>query len=169
LKCSDPEIGYHSYDSYILVSTRSEGHLFKLKNGSKAQLRRIETGALNALVTSQPTLAFSNVYRRQNGTYVNSSLAVQVVPTGVHLLEWDSSVNGYKEQSKWDPRSLAQGNNDQRREIVAASVNASQIALALSGGNVVFLRIKNDAPLLELQLLVDQQQYTLQVLTLRLV
>ena len=134
--------------------------MFKLKNGNKAQLRRIETGVFNTLVTSQPTLAFSNVYRRQNGSYVNSALAVQVVPTGVHLLELDPSANGYKELSKWDPRSLAQGNNDQRREIVAASVNASQIALALSGGNIVFLRIKNDAPLLELQSSVDHHQYT---------
>ena len=74
---------------------------------------------------------------------MNSSLVVQVVPTSVHLLEWDSSVKVYVERAKWDPKTDARAEN--RHGIVVATTNCSQIALTLGNGIVVLLRLAENA------------------------
>lgn len=107
------------------------------------KFRRIEIGLIGALITNQPTLALSNLYRRSNGQYVNASLVVQVVPTGVYLFEWDPSLGGHIERDKW---CLPQGDDI---EIVSASINSSQVSLASSRGDIVLLRIENNATKLE--------------------
>ena len=123
-------------------------HLLHIQNGSAI---RFNSGMLNALITDQPTLAFSNVYKRQDRSYVNSSLVVQVIPTSVHLLEWDSFLKGYVERAKWDP-APTDGRAERRPEIVLATSNCSQIALTLGAGRVVLLRLVENATAIEQQL-----------------
>jgi DNA damage-binding protein 1 len=125
--------------------------LYQIDPDDAAKLKRVESGLLGGLIIDQPTLAFSNVYRRSNSQYVNSALVVQVVPTGVHLLEWDSSLGGHTERDKWDPKCLLESDCTHHIEIVSASVNSSQISLASSRGNLVLLRIGNNTSKLEEQ------------------
>ena len=92
----------------------------------------------------KPTLAFSNFYKRQDGKYVDSSLIVQVVPSGAFLLEWDTTMGNYMERATWKVENTALY-GAKPLEIVAANVNGSQVALALSGGTRAVLCIQNNA------------------------
>ena len=137
------------YNSHILVSTVNESHLFRFGEGADAStLKRMETTHVGGLITDQPTLAFSNFYRRQGKEYVNSSLVVQIVPTGAYLFEWDSIMNTYVERMKWPAAPPA---IPAPVVVVAACVNASQVALALSGGIIVWLSIESNKANLELK------------------
>jgi len=127
-------------------------HLFQIDNDSVVRFKSTDS-VLTGLVTDQPTLAFSNVFRRQDRLYVNSSLVVQVVSTSVHLLEWDSSIKVYVERAKWDAKTDARVEN--RHGIVLATANCSQIALTLGGGNVVLLHISENNALINRQSLVS--------------
>ena len=107
------------------------------------KFNRLDVGVMSGLISNQPTLAFSNFYQRQNGAYVNSSLVVQVVPSGAFLLEWDPLLNIYVERASWEVKN-AEPSHNKPLEIVAASVNGSQVALALGVGNIVVLCIENN-------------------------
>ncbi|KAF9561348.1 hypothetical protein CPC08DRAFT_689138 [Agrocybe pediades] len=127
------------YDTHMIVSMANETHLFEIDNvNGKTTLKRIGASALGGLVTSQRTLIFAPFSLRDHGGYKPSSLVVQVVATGVHLLEWDPTMLTYVERASWDVKTVLQAHN-RPTEIAAASINFSQIALALSGGNVTLL------------------------------
>ncbi len=67
---------------------------------------------------------------------------VQVTPKSVNLLEYDATLKTFNRVGAgWTPE---QGSNKRPREIVAASVNASQFVVALSGGTVVLLNLGYD-------------------------
>lgn len=122
----------------------NETHIFQLIDSEGGvKFDRLDVGVMSGLISNQPTLAFSNFYQRQNGVYVNSSLVVQVVPNGAFLLEWDLLLNIYVERASWEVKNAPPSHN-KPLEIVAASVNGSQVALALSGGNIVVLCIENN-------------------------
>ena len=131
--------------NYLVVSTLNETHLFQINDqGVNTTFRRVESAPYNGFVTKKPTFAFSNFYKRQGGEYVDSSLVVQVVPNGVFLLEWDATMGNYMERAAWKVENTA--SYDARPpEIVAANVNGSQVALALSGGRRAVLCIQNNA------------------------
>jgi len=140
------------YNSLILVSTVNESHLFRFGEGADVSiLKRMETTHVGGLITDQPTLAFSNFYRRQGKEYVNSSLVVQIVATGAYLFEWDSIMNTYVERMKWNVPPAAPPAIPTQVVVVAACVNASQVALALSGGIIVWLSIESNRANLELK------------------
>jgi DNA damage-binding protein 1 len=87
-----------------------------------------------------PTLAFGNVARRVVGangksSYSNSRLVVQITPKGALLLEYDITMGAYMQRDRWEPRGT---------EVVAGSVNPSQMVLALDGGKLVALNIMED-------------------------
>ena len=131
--------------SHLVVSTVNETHLFQINDqGANTTLRRVEIAPFNGLVTTKPTLAFSNFYKRQDGKYVDSSLVVQVVPNGAFLLEWDATMGNYMERATWKVENTALY-DAKPLEIVAANVNGSQVALALSGGRPAVLCIQNNA------------------------
>ena len=131
--------------SHLVVSTLSETHLFQINDqGANTTFRPVERAPFNGLVTKKPTLAFSNFYKRQDGKYVDSSLVVQVVPSGAFLLEWDAAMGTYMERATWKVENTAIF-NAKPLEIVAANVNGSQVALALSGGTRALLCIQNNA------------------------
>jgi DNA damage-binding protein 1 len=131
--------------SHLVVSTLDETHLFHINDqGANTTFRRVESAPYSGLVTKKQTFAFSNFYKRQGGEYVDSSLVVQVVPHGVFLLEWDATMGNYMERAAWKVENTA--SYDARPfEIVAANVNGSQVALALSGGRRAVLCIQNNA------------------------
>ncbi|KIM43302.1 hypothetical protein M413DRAFT_444121 [Hebeloma cylindrosporum] len=135
-----------SFDTRILMSTVNETHIFQIVDSETGvKFKRLDVGPMSGLISNQSTLAFSNFLQRQNGAYVKSSpLVVQVVPTGAFLLDWDSPLNIYVERDSWDVKNAPQSHN-KPVEIVAASVNGSQVALALSGGNIIVLCIEYDA------------------------
>ncbi|KAF8908996.1 CPSF A subunit region-domain-containing protein [Gymnopilus junonius] len=134
-----------SNDSHILLSTINETHLFQLNEyGAGVTLRLAEAVSLGGLISNQPTLAFSNFCKRENGVYNSSYLFVQVVPTGAFLLEWDIYLESFVERASWEVRNTA-GPGSRPLEVVAASINPSQVALALSGGEIVLLCIENGA------------------------
>lgn len=144
-----------SQDSHILVSTLQNTSLFRIREvDGVPNLSYIEGDALAGLRVDTPTLAFANVARRVKvgnapATYDNSSLAIQVTARGVFLLEMDPIMGSYAEVNRWIPDG--QGTfGERRRDIIAASVNPSQVTVALHGGNLVVLSIaeKNELRLL---------------------
>jgi DNA damage-binding protein 1 len=134
-------------DSHMLVSTLNDTKLFRFE--SRSTISHIEPAA-NGFMTHLPTLAASNVSKRlpkkasqQSSTYANSSFVVQVTPKGTCLLEFDIGLDEYTRAGElWTPEQ--QGHGWQGRDIVAASVNASQFVLALSYGRVVVLNLTGD-------------------------
>lgn len=147
------------------MSTVNETHIFQvIDSETGVKFNRLDVGVMSGLRSDQPTLAFSNFFRRQDGDYVNSSLVVQVVPSGAFLLEWDSSLNTYVERASWEVKSAPPSHN-KPLEIVAASVNGSQAALALSGGNMIVLCIENGAAKFKELMLVSRRRSSVQFLT----
>lgn len=131
--------------SHLVVSTVNETRLFQINDqGANTTFQRVESAPYNGLVTKKPTLAFSNFYKRQDSKYVDSSLVVQVVPNGAFLLEWDATMGNYMERATWKVENTALY-DAKPLEIVAANVNGSQVALALSGGRRAVLCIQNNA------------------------
>ena len=135
-----------SEDSHILVSTLQSTSLFKINdvNGTLS-LSYVEGDALSGLRVDVPTLAFANVARRVKvgnapAKYENSSLVVQVTARGVFLLELDPVIGSHVEVNRWIPEG--QGTfGERQRDIVAASVNPSQVVIALHGGKLIVLSI----------------------------
>jgi DNA damage-binding protein 1 len=131
-----------STDSRILVSTLQSTHLFQINDaGGSASLYYVRGASTTGFVFNSPTLAFGNVARRvidANGksNYVNSPLVVQVTPWGAFLLEDDMMMGTYVQHARWEEQGI---------EVVAASVNPSQVILALNGGGLVALKIEDNA------------------------
>ncbi|KIL67911.1 hypothetical protein M378DRAFT_185481 [Amanita muscaria Koide BX008] len=129
--------------THLLVSTLQSTSFFRVGEANgKPVLTVVEGGSL-CLVT--PTLAFGNVVRRVKPSYPpnapskydeNSSLVVQVTPRGVYLLEMDLTIGSYTERSRW-----IQAEN---RDIVVASLNASQVVVGLHGGRLVVLNFNEN-------------------------
>lgn len=82
--------------------------------------------------------------------YIETSYVVQVTPKGAYLLEFDPSSASYELVSAWETKNLA--GNIGRKEIVTASINPSQVLLALDGGWMVALYINQSKA--ELQVFV---------------
>ncbi|KAF9463019.1 CPSF A subunit region-domain-containing protein [Collybia nuda] len=128
----------NSADTGILVSSLQTSHIFQLHDsGRNTTLSYTQEHPTKGLTTNQPTLAFGNVAQRVIGTdgkatYVNSQLVVQVTPKGALLLGYDEALGAYVRHAEWDLPG---------KEVVAASVNASQVLLALNGGLLVALSI----------------------------
>ncbi|KAJ3557088.1 hypothetical protein NM688_g1656 [Phlebia brevispora] len=129
------------YDSpthtHVLVSTLRESLLFKLDGRNTATQPDPESASF---VLSEPTLALANVRKRAviNGksTYADSPYIVQVTAHAVTLVEYDPALHTFhRTGNAWTPE---QHNSTWKgREIVAASLNPSQIVIGLSG-NVGF-------------------------------
>ncbi|PPR07110.1 hypothetical protein CVT24_010946 [Panaeolus cyanescens] len=126
-----------SNDKKVLLSTLSTTHLFTIEDGG-ARFRQAHPSSIGGLVTNEPTLAFSNVYRRVNGTYQNSSLVIQVIPTAALMLEWDTTVGTYIERDRWDVKKTSTG----ATEFVLADINDSQVVLATDGGTITVLCVE---------------------------
>ncbi|KAF9485871.1 hypothetical protein BDN70DRAFT_870784 [Pholiota conissans] len=130
-------------NTHLLVSTVTESYLFKINDsGNIITLQHEDTAPLGGFIADKPTLALSNIMAVQ-GTehtreYVNSRLIVQVVPTGVHLFEWNDTT--YVKLDSWKEKGTTLPGN-RPFEIVTASINSSQVALALNGGRIVLLCI----------------------------
>lgn len=101
------------------------------------------------MVTNERTLAFANVAKRsfenRNTKYKDSSYAVQVVPSGIHLLEYDSVQDTYNPAGQYLPVDVILSQEERSRakptEITAASINAGQIAVAFNKGVIEVLAI----------------------------
>jgi len=110
----------------------------------------LEDNAIEGLKMHEPTIAFSNVSQRVKGQdgkaqYVNSSLAVQVTASCLLLLELDEDLQSYVMCDTWKVKENAF--EDPSAEIVAASINSSQIALVVSGGKKVLLSVAENKKL----------------------
>jgi len=110
----------------------------------------LEQNALQGLKIHEPTIAFSNTSQRVKGQdgktrYVNSSLAVQVTASCLSLLELNEDLQSYVECDIWKVKENTPG--DRSAEIVAASINPSQIALAVSGGKKILLSVAENKKL----------------------
>ncbi|KXN88147.1 DNA damage-binding protein 1a [Leucoagaricus sp. SymC.cos] len=134
-----------SLDSFLLLSFYDSSRLIRINdNGGRLSFSPLDAGTVDGLCTSEPTIAFSNVAQRIKGQdgkarYVDSSLAVQVTGSGAYLLELDESLQTYMHVDRWDVKANAPG--EANVAIVAASINSSQVALAVSGGKMVLLSI----------------------------
>ena len=125
-----------SHHTHFVVSAASNTLLYRIDDrGQETTLTNINTSHLGDLVTTQPTLAFSNLFRRNGSQYLDSSLVVQVVPKGVILLEWDPVFQSYQQRAIWKPVPIKE-RKDILPEITAAACNSSQIAVAVAGGKV---------------------------------
>ncbi|GLB38302.1 putative CPSF A subunit region [Lyophyllum shimeji] len=132
-----------TYHSHILASTLEASHLFRIDDaGGDTTLTHVqETGLTDksGLITNLPTLAFGNVTHRVKGpsgkaNYLNSQLVVQVTRQGATLLQYDVATGLFQQVAGWTLNGL---------QVVAASVNPSQVLLALNGGRLVCLGMED--------------------------
>jgi len=118
-----------------VVSTPRETHLFRVDEDEE-RLWYMDPITVSGLVTNRPTLALANVMRRLPGmsgtsAYGDSSFVVQVTPAGISVLEMDPELGTtsfvgslvLEETATW-----------KGKRVVAASINASQVVIALEGG-----------------------------------
>lgn len=136
----------HRIRTHVLVSSVHASYLFKIEG--RDIVSRIDAEA-TGLVLDSPTLAASNILRRvmrsgmggapASSSYADSAHIVQVTPKGVNLVEYDSLLKTItRVGTGWTP---GQGSSKRSREIVAASLNASQFVVALSGGTIALLNL----------------------------
>ncbi|GJE83978.1 DNA damage-binding protein 1 [Phanerochaete sordida] len=134
-----------SSDAYVLTTTLFESSLLRFDD--RESLTRVDA-SVAGFVTNVPTIAVANIPLRatQQGTstYVDSSLVVQVTSHGLNLVEYDPALGSFsKVGNGW---SLQQQPNPlwKVKEIVAASINPSQFAVALNGGSVLLFNLSPD-------------------------
>jgi DNA damage-binding protein 1 len=133
-----------SEHTHIIASTNSQTLFYRFNDqGADTSVVQLSDAAGKGLRVNERTIAFGNIQRRGTvggrAAYIDSSQVVQVVKSGVYLLEYDSALEGYIEKAKYLPQDLRLIGNF--TEIVAASINASQIAVAFNGGLVVLLNV----------------------------
>jgi hypothetical protein len=121
----------HLYTDYktrthtrLALSTAQSTHILRLGHNNSISY---DESSGRGFVTSQPTIAMSNVVRKNDTVYENGTFVVQVTPTGVRLLEHEMGLDDYDQVgSDWLPPNGGR--------IVAASIHASLIALGVSNG-----------------------------------
>ncbi|TFK48656.1 hypothetical protein OE88DRAFT_1663726 [Heliocybe sulcata] len=135
-----------SLHTHIVVTTPTNTHILRI-DGPDAFTHL--TSSTTGFATDERTLAVANVARRtrnpgQSGSsYTDSAFVVQVTPGKVVLLEFDEALQTFSATGEqWLPH--AEGPTGKYDEIVAASVNASQFVLGLTGGRVVVLNLGED-------------------------
>lgn len=137
--------------SFLLLSFHDSTRLLKINDdGEDLSFSPLDNSTTKGLITSEPTIAFANVAQRVKGQdgkfkYMNSPLTVQVTSGGVSLLELDEGLQVYSQINHWDVKTIVCG--EPHIEVVAASVNPSQVALAISGGRLILLSIAEDRTL----------------------
>lgn len=136
--------------SHIAVSTHSESLLYRLDDGgtSTCLTQLSHTGSFR---TDERTLAFANVAKRTviggKTSYTDSNYVVHVVPSGVYLLEYNAVEDAYNEIERYLPANVEHENVQMKpTEITAASINASQIAVAFDRGFIVVLAFSEHKP-----------------------
>ncbi|KAG5639200.1 hypothetical protein H0H81_005679 [Sphagnurus paluster] len=131
--------------NHILVSTVNASQLFRIEDaGNNTTLNYVQESGIienSGFITDCPTLAFGNVTNRViqpsgKASYENSSQVVQVTRKGAFLLQYDIHTGTYQRLAE---SSKLTGD----REVMAASINPSQVLLALSGGTLVALTVEN--------------------------
>lgn len=134
--------------AHVVVSTLQETHVFRFDNASS--ISSIDGDRNTGFITDLPTIAVSNILRRtrnaeKKSDYADSSYVIQVVSKGLLLLEYDPGVQQYTRIGEpWTLEKFADPGKEglwKGREIVAASINASQVVLALNWGRVVLLTL----------------------------
>ena len=135
----------HSLDIYILTSTLHESYLFRIDG--RDSITRMDASS-TGLLTTQRTLALANIPRRvvqQGGSsYVDSSYVVQITPHGLHLTEYDSTLDTFTASGCGWYLQQQQTSGWDKQEIVAGAINPSQFAAALSGGTVLLFNLSTE-------------------------
>ncbi|KAJ6466487.1 CPSF A subunit region-domain-containing protein [Mycena sanguinolenta] len=136
------------FDSHILVSTLQETHAFELTRNDTLEATESDPG-----FASGRTLAARNVKRGvvqeaikrgnviitpQSTKYEDTALVVQVTSDGAFLLEYDMGMGGFTQLQKHD---ITKGGDTPGVQVVAASINAAQILLALNNGRLIWLEV----------------------------
>lgn len=139
-------------DTHIVVSTPRETHLFRVDEDEE-RLWYMDPITVSGLVTNHPTLALANVAQRSPGmsgasAYGDSPFVVQVTPTGIFVLEMDSELGT---TSPAGSVILEESATWKGKRAVAASINASQIVIALGGGILASFSLNEQGGLLARQ------------------
>lgn len=129
--------------THVAISTPNQSDIFKL--GGLDSISHIDAAG-SGFSTLFPTLAMSNLVKwtpataaRPNVTYTDSSFVAQVTTNEVLLFDFDQALGiPIACGESWSPKKTKDWQN---KRIVAASINASQILLALSGGILVLLKV----------------------------
>ncbi|KAJ7163278.1 CPSF A subunit region-domain-containing protein [Mycena filopes] len=136
------------FDSHVLVSTLQRTQAFELGTRSDT-FEAVEGGAF----VNERTLAARNIQRvvvreaKRRGNaiitpatneYEGTPLVVQVTSKGAFLLEFD--MVSFSEVDQYD---VAKRGNNPELQVVAASINASQIVLALHNGLLLCLEVNS--------------------------
>ena len=122
-------------DTHIVVSTPQETHLFRVDEDEE-RLWYMDPITVGGFVTDQPTLALANVMKRVPGmsgaaAYGDSSFVIQVTPKGISVLEMDRELGT---TSSVGSLILQETTIWKEKRVVATSINASQVVIALDGG-----------------------------------
>ncbi|KAG1743291.1 CPSF A subunit region-domain-containing protein [Suillus paluster] len=132
--------------AHVAVSTLQETHVFRFDDASS--ISSIDGDKNSGFITNLPTITISNILRRTQtqgkSDYADSGLVVQVVSKALLLLEYDPGLRQYTRVGEpWTLEKFANPGEGlwKGREIVAASLNASQLVLALNWGRVVVVTL----------------------------
>lgn len=128
-------------DTHLIISTLQSTRILRIDDaGLVPKLVYLSSFSSPGVSLNEATIAFANIKQRDGKLYVNSTLAVQVTPRGVYLLNWDMALSEYVRLDGWrvDNQSAP---GTRPTEIVAASINASQILVAITGARLFSLKV----------------------------
>ncbi|KAJ6557241.1 CPSF A subunit region-domain-containing protein [Mycena vulgaris] len=144
------------FHSHILVSTLQDTHIFEMKENDKL----VQVEAISVGFAPGRTLAARNVQRAvvvaaqmrgntisapERTEYHETSLVVQVTSHGAYLLEFEMET--FTQVHDYDVTSRGDG----RLQVVAASINPTQVILALSTGKLLCLEVNKTTNTLDLK------------------
>lgn len=127
-----------------MLSTPHETLVFRFEEDGES-VNHLDTPAAG-FATELPSLAVSNIMKRtvSNGvsSYDDSPFVVQVTPIGIRLLEYDHALRTFTSVGAGWSVDQESDHSWKNREIVAASINGSQILLGLRGGRLALVNLK---------------------------
>ncbi|KAJ7505532.1 CPSF A subunit region-domain-containing protein [Mycena galericulata] len=146
------------FDSHVLVSTLQDTYVFEMKGDDT--LEKVESmggigfapgrtlAARNVQSTkiTPPVTRGNTILAPEKTEYLGTALVVQVTSNGAFLLEFEmdtfTQVHDYDVTSRGDSRGL---------QVVAASINATQVVLALNTGKLLCLEVNGGSKTLDLK------------------
>ncbi|KAF8208666.1 mono-functional DNA-alkylating methyl methanesulfonate N-term-domain-containing protein [Mycena galopus ATCC 62051] len=134
------------FDSHILVSTVQETHTFELTRNDTLEATESDAGfvpgrtfaARNVQrgVVQQEIKRGNVIITPETTKYEDTALVVQVTSDGAFLLEYDMGIGAFAQVAQYDATKRGGG-----LQVVAASINATQILLALNNGTLLWLEV----------------------------
>jgi len=127
---------WNRYHEMIVVSTIENTQIFRIDNQHTFSA---EPSSAQGFSTNERTICAGNLAQKlADGKYPCQYVA-QVTATGVYLVKYNETLRQYDREDGWDAQERLGPNS----KIAVASINNSQVLLALGGGRIVVLNVAN--------------------------